>query len=55
MTKKKGFDRGRNPHDGSRRRLRSQVHKSPKDYKREKPNKWEFTKELNSGDGREEE
>ena len=48
------FDRGINPHDGSRRRLKSQVHKSKKDYNREKPNKWEFIEDFNWGNGEEE-
>lgn len=34
VMKKKSFDRGRNPFDGSRRRLSSQEHKSPKYYDR---------------------
>jgi len=34
---KRGFDRGINPHDGSRRRLKTQVHKNKKyDKKRER-------------------
>lgn len=32
--KTKKFDRGINPNDGSRRRLKSEEHKTVKDYKR---------------------
>jgi hypothetical protein len=33
------IDRGINPHDGSRRRLKSTAHKSAKDYDRNKSKK----------------
>ncbi len=42
-----GFDRGKNPHDGSRRRLKSEEHKSVKDYKREKLKMPDITKCTN--------
>lgn len=38
-NKRSGFDRGINPHDGSRRRLSSQPHKSPNKYNRKKKHK----------------
>lgn len=34
MSTSKKFDRGINPNDGSRRRLKSDEHKTVKDYKR---------------------
>jgi len=42
-----GFDRGKNPYDGSRRRLKSEEHKSVKDYKREKCKMPDITKCTN--------
>ena len=48
MKKQKKFDRGMNPNDGSRRRLKSEEHKTTKDYKRF--SKSELHKLIQSGE-----